>query len=71
MIRQKAISVKIDYNVLHDLEQEVSASGINRNKLINYAIWFYTRHKDAQRKYMCAMMDDDEYLNSTFIEPHF
>ncbi len=71
MIRQKAISVKIDYNVLHDLEQEASASGINRNKLINYAIWYYTRHKDAQRKYMCAMMDDDEYLNSTFIEPHF
>ena len=71
MIRQKAISVKIDYNVLHDLEQEASASGINRNKLINYAIWYYTRHKDAQRKYMCAKMDDDEYLNSTFIEPHF
>lgn len=71
MIRQKAISVKIDYNVLHDLEQEASASGINRNKLINYAIWYYTRHKDAQRKYMCAIMTEEEYLDSTFIEPHF
>lgn len=71
MIRQKAISVKIDYNVLHDLDNEVSASGINRNKLINYAIWYYTRIKDAQRRYMCAMIDDNEYLNSTFIDPHF
>ena len=71
MIRQKAISVKIDYNVLHDLEEEARTSGINRNKLINYAIWYYTRHKDAQRKYMCAIMTDDEYIDSTFLEPHF
>lgn len=71
MIRQKAISVKIDYNVLHDLENEVIASGINRNKLINYAIWYYIRNKDAQRKYMCAIMTEDEYIDSTFTEPHF
>ena len=71
MIRQKAISVKIDYNVLHDLEQEVSTSGINRNKLINYAIWYYTRHKDAQRQYVCKIMTEKEYIDSTFLEPHF
>ena len=71
MIRQKAISVKIDYNVLHDLEEEVRTSGINRNKLINYAIWYYIRHKDAQRKYMCAIMTEEEYIDSTFGEPDF
>lgn len=71
MIRQKAISVKIDYNVLHDLENEVSASGINRNKLVNYAIWYYTRMKDAQRKYMCMTMTEEDYIESTFLEPHF
>lgn len=71
MIRQKAISVKIDYNVLYDLEEEARTSGINRNKLINYAIWYYTRLKDAQRKYMCAIMTEDEYIDSTFLEPHF
>ena len=71
MIRQKAISVKIDYNVLYDLEEEVRTSGINRNKLINYAIWYYTRYKDAQRKYMCAIMTEEEYIDSTFLEPHF
>lgn len=71
MIRQKAISVKIDYNVLHDLEEEVRTSGINRNKLINCAIWYYTRHKDAQRKYMCMIMTEEDYIESTFREPHF
>lgn len=71
MIRQKAITVKIYYNVLHDLEQEVSASGINRNKLINHAIWYYTRMKDAQRHYMCMTMTEKDYIESTFREPHF
>lgn len=71
MIRQKAISVKIDYGILHDLEQEVSTSGVNRNKLINRAIWFYISNKDAQRQYKCALMTDEEYINSTFIKPWF
>lgn len=71
MIRQKAISVKIDYNVLHDLDNEVSVSGINRNKLINYAIWYYTRIKDSQRRYMCMMMTEEDYIESTFREPQF
>ena len=69
MIRQKAITVKIDYNVLHYLDNEVSVSGINRNKLINRAIWYYIRNKDAQRKYMCKIMTDQEYIDSTFIQP--
>lgn len=71
MITQKAISVKIDYGVLDELEQEVSASGINRNKLINRAIWYYMRSKDARRKYMCKIMTDKEYIDSTFIQPWF
>lgn len=71
MIRQKAISVKINYNVLYDLEEEARTSGINRNKLINYAIWYYTRHKDAQRQYVCKIMTEKEYIDSTFLEPHF
>lgn len=71
MIKQKAISVKIDYSILHDLEQEVSASGINRNKLINRAIWHYIRNKDAQRQYMCNIISDKEYIDSTFIQPWF
>lgn len=71
MITQKAISVKIDYSILQDLDQEVSTSGINRNKLINRAIWFYIRNKDAQRQYMCKIMTDQEYIDSTFIKPCF
>lgn len=71
MINQKAISVKIDYGILHDLEQEVSASGINRNKLINRAIRYYIRSKDAQRQYMSKIMSDKEYIDSTFIQPWF
>ena len=71
MITQKAISVKIDYSILQDLDQEVSTSGINRNKLINRAIWFYIRNKDAQRQYMCKIMTDQEYIDSTFIQPWF
>ena len=71
MITQKAISVKIDYSILQDLDQEVSTSGINRNKLINRAIWFYIRNKDAQRQYMSKIMTDQEYIDSTFIQPWF
>lgn len=71
MIRQKAISVKIDYNVLHDLEEEARTSGINRNKLINRAIWFYIRNKEYQRQYMSNIMTDQEYIDSTFIQPWF
>lgn len=71
MIRQKAISVKIDYSVLHDLEQEVSISGINRNRLINRAIMYYIKTIDAQRKYRCALMTDEEYIDSTLKMPWF
>lgn len=71
MITQKAILVKINYGVLDDLDKEVSASGINRNKLINRAIWYYIRSKDYQRKYMCKIMTDKEYIDSTFIQPWF
>lgn len=71
MITQKAISVKIDYSILQDLDQEASKSGINRNKLINRAIWFYIRNKDARRQYMCKMMTEQEYIDSTFIQPWF
>lgn len=71
MITQKAISVKINYGVLDELDKEVSASGIKRNKLINRAIWYYIRNKDNQRKYMCNIMTDREYIDSTFIQPWF
>lgn len=71
MITQKAISVKIDYSILHDLEQEVSISCVNRNKLINRAIWYYIRSKDAQRQYMSKIITEKEYIDSTFIQPWF
>lgn len=51
MITQIPISVKIDAFALEDLDKEREASGVNRNKLINQAVFNYLYTLDYKRKY--------------------
>lgn len=57
MINQKQITAKIDYGVYGALETESFVTGINRNRLINEAIRFMIRYKDARRADLAAGTD--------------
>lgn len=50
MVNQKAISVRLDYDVLHMVDQEAFTSGIPRNRLINEALKLYVAMADARRR---------------------
>lgn len=50
MVTQKAISVRIDYGVLKSIEQEVSASSHNRNRIIHDALVMYLQWADMCRR---------------------
>lgn len=71
MITQKAICVKLNTSLLSELEQEVNVSGINRNKLINYAVYKYIRDKDNQRQLKCGLISENVYTNRCLFEPKF
>lgn len=49
MITQKPISLKIDSELLKELDQEVSLGWKKRNAIINDAIRFYLEYKDVYR----------------------
>ena len=51
MVNQKPISAKLDYEVLHILDQECLESGMTRNRLINEAIRTYVAIQDSRRRY--------------------
>ena len=71
MITQKPICVKLNTTLLSELEQEVNVSGINRNKLINYAVYKYIRDKDNQRQLKCGLISEKVYTNRCLNEPKF
>lgn len=71
MIKQKTICLKLDKTLLSELEQEVSVSGINRNKLINYAVYKYIRDKDNKRQLNCGLISEKVYTNRCLIDPKF
>ena len=49
MISQKAISAKLYYTALEELEKESRASGLPKNRIINLAIMSYSKLADAKR----------------------
>lgn len=71
MITQKTICVKLNKTLLSELEQESNVSGINRNKLINYAVYKYIRNKDYERQLKCGLISEKAYINRCLIEPKF
>lgn len=50
MVNQKAISLKIDYGILEDLDREASLGWRKRNSHINEAIRFYLEYRDTVRR---------------------
>ena len=50
MVTQKAISLKIDTELLEDLDKEVALGWRKRNNHINEAIRFYLDYQDTCRR---------------------
>ena len=50
-VNQQPISARLDYDVLHIVDQEVYATGIPRNRIINDAIKLYVAVADARRRH--------------------
>lgn len=61
MVNQKAISVRLDYDVLQIVDQEAFITGIPRNRLINEAIKLYVALADAKRRF--AMYNEQQDFN--------
>lgn len=50
-VNQKPISVRLDYDVLHTVDQEAYMTGTPRNRIINDAIKLYVAVADARRRH--------------------
>lgn len=50
-VNQQPISARLDYDVLHAVDQEAYMSGIPRNRIINDAIKLYVAVADARRRH--------------------
>lgn len=50
MIGQKAISAKLDNEVLRLIDAEASVSGRKRNRLLNDAVLHYSKYLDDERR---------------------
>lgn len=72
MVTQKPISLKIDINLLEELDTEVSLGWRKRNAIINDAIRYYLKLKDARRLYKAVILDknQEEVLND-FLRSQF
>lgn len=65
MVTQKPISVKIDYQLLDELDKEVELGHRKRNAHINEAIRCYLDMRDTARRYRAyiTQKDRDKVLN--------
>ena len=65
MITQKPICLKIDYDLLNELDSEVELGWRKRNWHINQAIRIYLSLQDCRRLYKCVDSDSNkaEVLN--------
>lgn len=71
MIRQKMISVKLYFNLLSKVDDEVSLGYFNRNRLINYAVDAYCDLLDVQRKANCFTdLETKKQLLRDFLQRH-
>lgn len=72
MVTQKPISLKIDVNLLEELDIEASLGWRKRNAIINDAIRYYLKLKDARRLYKAVILDknQEEVLND-FLRSQF
>lgn len=71
-INQKAISVKVNWDIYDDLERENAVSRDSRNRIINKAIRYYLEYLDIYRASRCiGTPGDREALVTAFVDRHF
>lgn len=72
MVTQKPISLKIDINLLEELDTEASLGWRKRNAIINDAIRYYLKLKDARRLYKAVVLDkNQEKVLNDFLRSQF
>lgn len=76
MVTQKPICLKIDTELLQELDEEVRLGWRKRNNHINEAIRFYLELKDTQRLIKCRgsrkeQLDIIEYFNKKWFPQAF
>lgn len=54
MVTQKAISARIDNDLLEELDIESSIGGIPKNRIINEALRFYFDLLDTRRRFLMS-----------------
>lgn len=64
MITQKAISAKLEHEVLEELERESFTSGKKKNRIINDAIRMYVDMQDLKR-YLACIRTESQRFNMT------
>ena len=69
MITQKAISLKINTDLLQELDEETRLSWYKRNAHINKAISLYLEFLDLRRRVRVRPHDRD-YLIEVFLKEH-
>ena len=60
MVTQKPISLKIYTDLLEELDYEASLGWRKRNAIINDAIRYYLKLKDARRLYKAVVLDKNQ-----------
>ena len=65
MVNQKAISAKIEYGVLEQLERESFTSGRKKNRIINDALKMYIDLQDLKR-YLGCIKTESQRFNMTY-----
>lgn len=72
MVNQKPISLKIEFDLLDELDKEVSLGWRKRNNHINEAIRLYLAYKDSRRRvYSYGSVDDKRKEARDFIKKWF
>ena len=72
MVTQKAISLKIDTELLQELDKEVDTGWMKRNTHINQAIAFYLELKDTRRRIKCFVNEEDKKREANiWLRHHF
>lgn len=72
MITQKQISLKIDKDLLQELDAEVSLCWMKRNYIINKSIRLYLSLQDCRRTVKCIGNPDDKFNEvETWLKKYF
>lgn len=61
MIKQKSLSLRLDYDAYVILQQECFITGLSRNRLINRAAWVYCGMMRLQRDFLQGNVTETQF----------